>query len=241
MKFKTFYESTTPTELPFAVFIVAPTEGGYAATTRAADRGEAGRVGLPGGKVDPGERPEEAAIRESREEGWEVVGVDPTPIHKDVVEGKPVWWFKAESASPLQDYKEKSRGILPIVLPLADIAKSGYGNDFLSHMTEDSQSVRIFRAQPTHTNVIRKDDYVTKLLKFAVEHAESNHICTDEEHAVVTAVVPSSAIRDATNNGEYLSNVDVEGEQIYVTKGYDYEGWDDALAKDPILRKFRRG
>ena len=42
---------------PFAVFAIIEVEPGkYAATTRAKDRGEEDKIGLPGGKVDPGEK-----------------------------------------------------------------------------------------------------------------------------------------------------------------------------------------
>ncbi|MBC8436969.1 NUDIX hydrolase [bacterium] len=57
---------------PFAAFILAPASTNpmeYAATTRAADRGESGKIGLPGGKVDPRESGEDAVRRESMEEG----------------------------------------------------------------------------------------------------------------------------------------------------------------------------
>lgn len=91
---------------------------------------------------------------------------------------------------------------------------------------EDKQ-VRIFRAQPLDTTGIRKDDYVTPSVKFAVEHAESNHVYEDEPHVVVSAVVNKDDIREATNPGEYLSNIDVEGDVIYTSKGYEYEGWEE--------------
>lgn len=93
----------------FAVFVIAPVAGGFAATTRAADRGESGKIGLPGGKVDPGESPVGAAIRESYEEGWDVVGVDDEPVFETTVEGKTVQWFKAAGARKLKEYKEKHR------------------------------------------------------------------------------------------------------------------------------------
>jgi len=122
---------TLEEQQPFAVFVVAPYQDGYAATTRAKDRGESGRIGLPGGKIDPGENPVEAAVRESEEEGWQVLNINPIPIHKAIVEGKMVWWFRADSAQPLTEYKEKYRGIIPIKVDLQTIANSGYGNEFL--------------------------------------------------------------------------------------------------------------
>jgi ADP-ribose pyrophosphatase YjhB (NUDIX family) len=114
---------------PFAVFAVAPLSNGYfAATTRAADRGESGKIGLPGGKVDPGENPVQALIREAREEGWELLEVNPTPIHAQDVDGKHVQWFLATSATMLADYKEKGR-ITPIRATKSAIIASGYGNE----------------------------------------------------------------------------------------------------------------
>jgi 8-oxo-dGTP pyrophosphatase MutT (NUDIX family) len=117
---------------PFAVFaVVSLGSGFYAATTRAADRGEAGKIGLPGGKVDPGESPVAALIREAGEEGWALEGVDPTPIHAQFVDGKPVQWFSVKSATMLADYKEKGR-ITPIRAHKSAIAASGYGNENLN-------------------------------------------------------------------------------------------------------------
>ena len=80
---------------PFAVFLVARTKGGYAATTRAADRGETGRIGLPGGKVDDGEIAIDALRRESAEEGW-LLSSDAVLrlIHEQDVEGRPVAWYE---------------------------------------------------------------------------------------------------------------------------------------------------
>jgi 8-oxo-dGTP pyrophosphatase MutT (NUDIX family) len=55
----------------FAVFAVAPlSDGFYAATTRATDSDEAGKIGLPSGKVNPGESPIEDLLREVAEEGY---------------------------------------------------------------------------------------------------------------------------------------------------------------------------
>jgi ADP-ribose pyrophosphatase YjhB (NUDIX family) len=126
-------------DVPFAVFVVTKAGDGYAATTRAADRGESGRIGLPGGKVDPGEDPVRALVRECAEEGWAVEGVAPAPEHVADVEGKPVWWYRASSASMLDDFKEKGR-IEPVVKSLDEIAASGYGNEWLRG-TDDIDAV----------------------------------------------------------------------------------------------------
>ena len=117
----------------FAAFVFAPAVGGgWAATTRAADRGEAGRVGLPGGKVEAGEWPAAAALREAREEGW---AIDAHPfdlhfVHRAVVDGRPVewYWLVGGAARPLSEYKERGR-IAPVRASLAELARTGYGND----------------------------------------------------------------------------------------------------------------
>lgn len=112
-----------------AVFVVVEIEPCVvAATTRASDRGEAGKIGLPGGKVDPGETLVQAVIRESHEEGWDLFGVDRTPFYTQIVDDFRVYWFKAKSAVKLDRFKEMHR-IQPIAVSAEDIAKSGYGND----------------------------------------------------------------------------------------------------------------
>jgi poly(A) polymerase/tRNA nucleotidyltransferase (CCA-adding enzyme) len=116
-------------ENPFAVFVVHQFPNGkIAATTRPKDRmkdDEGLSYGLPGGKVDPGEDPMEAAIRESKEEGWKVSGL--TQKHSDIVQGKLVWWYHAKSATPLREYKEKYRGIKPIQIGMDQL--KGFGNE----------------------------------------------------------------------------------------------------------------
>lgn len=116
-------------KLPFAVFVVHQfSNGEIAATTRPNDRmsdDEGISYGLPGGKVDPGEDPMEAAIRESEEEGWKVSGL--TFGHSDMVQGKLVWWYRSKSAIPLKSYKERHRGIKPIQIEMGEL--KGFGNE----------------------------------------------------------------------------------------------------------------
>lgn len=119
-------------ESPFAVFVLAKVNGGYAATTRAVDRNEQGKIGLPGGKVDIGESPVQAATRESNEEGWQVTITNTTPIHKQLVDGKMVCWYEGENAIKLNNFKEKGR-ISPIIATREQILSSGYGNENLSN------------------------------------------------------------------------------------------------------------
>lgn len=112
-----------------AVFVVVEIEPGIvAATTRAADRNEAGKIGLPGGKVDPGESLIQAAIREAYEEGWDVSDINDIPFYTQQVDEFQVYWFKAQTAVKLDNFKEMHR-IQPIMVSIEDIAKSGYGND----------------------------------------------------------------------------------------------------------------
>jgi len=118
------------TKSPFAVFVVYQfPDGKIAATTRPSDRKSDddgnGKYGLPGGKVDPGEDPMEAAIRESMEEGWIVENLELK--HSDIVQGKLVWWYKANYAKPLKEYKEKYRGIIPCKVDMNKL--QGFGND----------------------------------------------------------------------------------------------------------------
>jgi hypothetical protein len=115
---------------PFASFVVVQCKGGYAATTRAADKGEQGKIGLAGGKIDKGETSRQAVVREASEEGWDVSGVSLSPVHTAIVDGQLVHWFSAKSAVIKTDFKEKGR-IQPIVSNLNQLANSGYGNDFL--------------------------------------------------------------------------------------------------------------
>jgi ADP-ribose pyrophosphatase YjhB (NUDIX family) len=112
-----------------AVFVVVQFDDrNFAATTRAADRGEAGKIGFPGGKVDPGETLVEAAIRESAEEGWVVDGIESAPFFSTMIDGFEVSWFRAKSATMLESYKEQHR-IKAIPASYAALVMSGYGND----------------------------------------------------------------------------------------------------------------
>ena len=113
---------------PFAVFVVGKVGDKYTATTR-----DDGRIGLPGGKVDPGESGEVAAMREAAEEGWSFpAGTNLTLIHQQDVDGNPVEWYMADTMpSPLSEYKEKYRGIRPILITAEQLKASGFGNENL--------------------------------------------------------------------------------------------------------------
>lgn len=110
----------------FAAFIVAKTtSGNYCAVTRNPG------FGLPGGKVENGENPWDAAVREAREEGWDVQLISKTPIHQQNVGGKFVQWFVGANPKKLENYKEKARGIVPVTLSAQKVMDSGMGNNKL--------------------------------------------------------------------------------------------------------------
>lgn len=88
--------------------------------------------------------------------------------------------------------------------------------------------IRIYRAVSNNEKFFKNMDYVTLSKKFAVEHAENNHIYYDEQQQVITALVLSENIYDAYNPGEYFYfGNDKKGDIIYKTLGEDYEGYDE--------------
>lgn len=109
----------------FAAFAVVRDGDHIWATTR-----PSGGIGLPGGKVDMGESPCQCALRESAEEGLHLLGSG-TLIHEAIVDGAVVQWFAFDGATPLDTWKEQHRGIKPVLVPVIDIANSGFGNEFL--------------------------------------------------------------------------------------------------------------
>jgi len=113
----------------FAAFAVVREGEAIWATTR--DGADTGRVGLPGGKCEPGENPFHTARREAAEEGLHVHGAGQL-IHTAIVDGRLVRWYEFDGATPLCQYKEQRRGIKPVLLPTITVAQSGYGNDFLA-------------------------------------------------------------------------------------------------------------
>ena len=126
----------------FAVFVVAKdSQGKVAMTTR--PKGKSQAFGLPGGKVDPGEMPYQAVVREALEEGWEVRLEDTSPFHIDIINGKRIGWFSGYVVRQLKDYKEKKRGIKTFVESVSFVAKTGYGNDLaMKRFQEISENSR---------------------------------------------------------------------------------------------------
>lgn len=88
--------------------------------------------------------------------------------------------------------------------------------------------VTIYRAAPMSSNEFFDRDFVTLSKKFAIEHAENNHVYYEEPQHVIQALVFTKDIYDAPNPGEYFySGPNKKAKEIYVTKGLDYEGLDN--------------
>lgn len=159
----------------FASFLIAPPSSGrgLCATTRAADRGERGRIGLPGGKVDPGEDPAHAALREAAEEGWQV-NCDPDDlalVHLAKVDGRLVAWYEVPPGVKgvrKAKFKEKGR-IRPVTAPRWKIAASGYGNEFLDdpfgEYLADLKGARELERNPGHTIKLPADTLKLKMVE----------------------------------------------------------------------------
>lgn len=121
------------TENIFAAFVVAPAitctrRRLVAATTRAVDHCAAGKISLPGSKVNASESARDAALRGCEEKGWAITGLADQPYHTAVVYGKPIAWFAASSAKVLHSYKGQGH-ILPMAVAARSIAQLSYDND----------------------------------------------------------------------------------------------------------------
>jgi 8-oxo-dGTP pyrophosphatase MutT (NUDIX family) len=141
-------------ESPWATFVIAPHEKGYAATTRPTGDG---KFGLPGGKLEPGEDPLAAVAREAREEGWDVSDLHPEPLHKGEVDGKPVWWYRAQAAQMLNDFKEKGR-VVPTVARQQQLTEFGNDVALRAYLAATKKSPTILdelKAAKTHSDAKR--------------------------------------------------------------------------------------
>lgn len=109
-----------------AAFVLAPIARGCVDSWAVVTRPGSDKIGLPGGKVEQGETPANAALREALEEGWMVEGLGQC-FHVAQVDGYEVHWFEAEMASPMVDFKEKGR-VEPTSATTHEVEESGMGN-----------------------------------------------------------------------------------------------------------------
>jgi hypothetical protein len=112
-------------EVSAAFAVVVLPNGRIAGTTR-----PGGGFGLPGGKVEQGESPVQAAVREAEEEGWDVGGKAHV-VHDQLVDGKLVIWISFDRAERRAEWKERGR-VEPVELTLAELEASGMGNDVVA-------------------------------------------------------------------------------------------------------------
>src|SRR3972149_1458985 len=94
--------------------------------------------------------------------------------------------------------------------------------------------VTVYRAAPMSSNEFFDRDFVTLSKRFAIEHAESNHVYHEEPQHVIQALISTNNIYDAPNPGEYFySGPNKKAKEIYISKGQDeYEGLDESLQND---------
>ena len=110
-----------------AAFIIGFKGGLVAATTR-----PAGGIGLPGGKLEAGETPAQAALREAQEEGFifPLETAQELVFHeRAIVAGKQVEFFITATTPEIttKGFKEKGR-ITPIFTTPEILRATGMGN-----------------------------------------------------------------------------------------------------------------
>lgn len=64
--------------------------------------------------------------------------------------------------------------------------------------------VKVFRAVANNQDYFKDKDYVTLSRRFAVEHAENNHVYNDEQQKVIMAFIWTTELFNALNPGEYF-------------------------------------
>lgn len=125
----------------FASFVVVKLPNGkIAATTRPYEKSKNKKIGLPGGKVEKGETPKEAAYRESKEEGWDVKKIGDIIASKKI-DDKLIVYFIGYGAKKLKDYVEKENDIEPLSVTIDEISKTGYANDFIKDYFSSNQDI----------------------------------------------------------------------------------------------------
>lgn len=79
-----------------------------------------------------------------------------------------------------------------------------------------NRAIIIFRALPlSASDIFRKDDYVTKSERFALEHAETSSIYNGEDYKIIKGIVYQDDIKPADNPGEYIMVNEKPGKPIW--------------------------
>lgn len=88
--------------------------------------------------------------------------------------------------------------------------------------------IKVYRAVKQGVDHFYDKDYVTFSERFAKEHAENNHVYSEEPHDVIFALIPTTKLYDAYNPGEYFySGKPLKGNVIYTSLGAEeFEGFD---------------
>lgn len=113
------------------------------------------------------------------------------------------------------------------------------GNSLTTNLGKTSFVV-MYRACAMSSTKFLDKDYVTLNKKFAIEHAENNHVYYEEPYHVIQAVISTDKLFDAYNPGEYFySGEPKKGKEIYVSKGPDeYEGLIESVLQEfPTIKK----
>jgi hypothetical protein len=80
--------------------------------------------------------------------------------------------------------------------------------------------VYIYRAVPKTVTTFNYMDYVTRSKKFAKEHADHMMWTTEEDQHVLSAMIKSEDVAEASNPGEYfyIGKTPANGRAIYEAK-----------------------
>lgn len=103
---------------------------------------------------------------------------------------------------------------------LTESRKNEYGRP-LPETGYQYKKVEIFRAVDADQDYFLPEDYVTRLKKFAVGHADHNVVTQETPQKVLRAIVNASDVYEATNAGEYFyDGKKIKGKVIYEVDSY---------------------
>jgi len=105
-----------------SVFLLAGSVDAVCAVTRLS-----GGLGLPGGKVEPGESPRQTIMRETLEEGWALpTNASLSFVHSAQVDGQSVEWYATtQTPTMMANHKDAARGIWPVLVNPAALTSMG--------------------------------------------------------------------------------------------------------------------